>query len=185
MKLNRLFRSACICLFTISISPCINAATITAFDIDNDAQLTLAIEDTLTIGVDQKWGTVHISVEEFDVALNTGDMVDIMLFEDDVIADDLLWNISFFVTPSEASAGFVSRTFELIFSPSPDDNNNAEIFAEARINKSACIAFCINDNPLTQNLNVALVNPVPVPAAVWLFGTGLLGLIGVARRKKA
>jgi hypothetical protein len=26
---------------------------------------------------------------------------------------------------------------------------------------------------------------VPVPAAVWLFGTGLLGLIGVARRKKA
>jgi hypothetical protein len=29
------------------------------------------------------------------------------------------------------------------------------------------------------------VNPVPVPAAVWLFGSGLLGLIGIARRKKA
>ena len=28
-------------------------------------------------------------------------------------------------------------------------------------------------------------NPVPVPAAVWLFGTGLLGLVGVARRKQA
>jgi hypothetical protein len=27
--------------------------------------------------------------------------------------------------------------------------------------------------------------PVPVPAAVWLFGSGLLGLIGVARRRKA
>ena len=26
---------------------------------------------------------------------------------------------------------------------------------------------------------------IPVPAAVWLFGSGLLGLIGVARRKKA
>ena len=26
---------------------------------------------------------------------------------------------------------------------------------------------------------------VPVPAAVWLFGSGLLGLIGIARRKKA
>jgi hypothetical protein len=26
---------------------------------------------------------------------------------------------------------------------------------------------------------------VPVPAAVWLFGSGLIGLIGVARRKKA
>ena len=28
-------------------------------------------------------------------------------------------------------------------------------------------------------------NPVPVPAAVWLFGSGLLGLVGVARSKKA
>lgn len=28
------------------------------------------------------------------------------------------------------------------------------------------------------------VSPVPVPAAIWLFGSGLLGLIGVARRKK-
>jgi len=28
-------------------------------------------------------------------------------------------------------------------------------------------------------------SPVPVPAAIWLFGSGLLGLVGVARRKKA
>ncbi|MDH3888134.1 MAG: VPLPA-CTERM sorting domain-containing protein, partial [Gammaproteobacteria bacterium] len=26
---------------------------------------------------------------------------------------------------------------------------------------------------------------VPVPAAVWLFGSGLLGLIGMAKRKKS
>ena len=29
------------------------------------------------------------------------------------------------------------------------------------------------------------VSEVPVPAAVWLFGSGLVGLVGVARRKKA
>ncbi len=28
-------------------------------------------------------------------------------------------------------------------------------------------------------------SPVPVPAAAWLFGSGLLGLIGIARRKQA
>ena len=27
------------------------------------------------------------------------------------------------------------------------------------------------------------ITPIPVPAAVWLFGSGLLGLVGVARRK--
>ena len=26
---------------------------------------------------------------------------------------------------------------------------------------------------------------VPIPAAVWLFGSGLLGLIGISRRNKA
>ena len=34
----------------------------------------------------------------------------------------------------------------------------------------------------TQSLEL---NPVPVPAAVWLFGSGLIGLIGVARRKQS
>ena len=29
------------------------------------------------------------------------------------------------------------------------------------------------------------VSAVPVPAAVWLFGSGLVGLIGIARRKKS
>ena len=29
------------------------------------------------------------------------------------------------------------------------------------------------------------VSEVPIPAAVWLFGSGLIGLIGIARRKKA
>jgi len=36
---------------------------------------------------------------------------------------------------------------------------------------------------LYDNLNFAPA--VPVPAAVWLFGSGLLGLVGVARRRKA
>ena len=36
-----------------------------------------------------------------------------------------------------------------------------------------------------DGLDSAWVAAVPVPAAVWLFGSGLLGLVGVARRKKA
>ena len=35
----------------------------------------------------------------------------------------------------------------------------------------------------TYNFDL-LLTPVPVPAAVWLFGSGLLGLVGISRRKK-
>ena len=34
-----------------------------------------------------------------------------------------------------------------------------------------------------DNLSIIKLSAVPVPAAVWLFGTGLIGLIGLARRK--
>ena len=33
-------------------------------------------------------------------------------------------------------------------------------------------------------LNSATVNPVPVPAAVWMFGTGVIGLVGIGRRRR-
>jgi len=35
-----------------------------------------------------------------------------------------------------------------------------------------------------DNIRLNGISAVPVPAAVWLFGSGLLGLMGVARRKK-
>ena len=37
----------------------------------------------------------------------------------------------------------------------------------------------------TFTQSMMLNTPVPVPAAVWLFGSGLIGLVGVARRKKS
>ena len=43
----------------------------------------------------------------------------------------------------------------------------------------------VNDLWHGFTIGVTQVQPVPVPAAVWLFGSGLLGLVGVARRKKA
>ena len=38
---------------------------------------------------------------------------------------------------------------------------------------------------LESGVDNVMINAVPVLPAVWLFGSGLLGLIGIARRKKA
>jgi hypothetical protein len=42
-----------------------------------------------------------------------------------------------------------------------------------------------SDTLYTSYDNAFYYNPVPIPAAVWLFGSGLIGLVGIARRKKA
>lgn len=41
-----------------------------------------------------------------------------------------------------------------------------------------------NANFDVTSIHITSFTAVPVPAAVWLFGSGLLGLVGVARRKK-
>ena len=50
------------------------------------------------------------------------------------------------------------------------------------------INFYKNGDLYYTGSNIAVTtefSTVPVPAAIWLFGSGLLGLVGVARRKKA
>ena len=74
-------------------------------------------------------------------------------------------------------------------------DSNSEILSIARIadgfdsnfNASDFQAGCIT--PGTANIagsgdcSVSSVSTVPVPAAVWLFGSGIIGLVGLARRK--
>ena len=45
--------------------------------------------------------------------------------------------------------------------------------------------FTTNGGPIAALSNARAFAVVPVPAAVWLFGSGLLGLVGIARRRRS
>ena len=57
-------------------------------------------------------------------------------------------------------------------------------FDKGLANTPAMIPASVPSKTLPGN-NFGQTAVIPVPAAVWLFGSGLLGLVGIARRKKA
>jgi hypothetical protein len=72
-------------------------------------------------------------------------------------------------------------------------NISLGISCGANLSRAGGSGTCDFTDPLTITLPEGVtftsasgqfLTSVPVPAAAWLFGSGLLGLIGVARRKK-
>lgn len=69
------------------------------------------------------------------------------------------------------------------------DNNDS--YAGFMLDCPPTSPFCSNNDNVfisgvgSSNSPLLSVEAVPVPAAVWLFGSGLIGLVGVARRKKS
>ena len=68
---------------------------------------------------------------------------------------------------------------------------NGEAFIDLGINASSQLFITTIDENKSSELYLSAVYtdgslpPVPVPAAAWLFGSALLGLIGISRRRKA
>ena len=64
------------------------------------------------------------------------------------------------------------------------NNNNTgwfgDVFSQCSDTSGACTVTFSDGTVLAVDSTI-----VPVPAAVWLFGSGLLGLAGIARRKAA
>ena len=81
----------------------------------------------------------------------------------------------------------------LVDSPAWERTRGSDSLATVLADNSAQIAFILEvttragtmlDPTIEAGLDNVMLNPIPVPAAVWLFGSGLLGLVGVARRRQ-
>ena len=61
----------------------------------------------------------------------------------------------------------------------------APLILDGLLDLSFLTSLTVTDNvTISGNISFDEVSAVPVPAAVWLFGTALIGLVGLSRRRK-
>jgi hypothetical protein len=97
-----------------------------------------------------------------------------------------------YLTPVVHITGFVSGVaiHEYVTLDGAGPGNGLETFdfstfnsvTEIRISSGSSVTY---DRFQLDNVVLSDVSAVPVPAAAWLFGSGLLGMIGIARKKNA
>lgn len=107
----------------------------------------------------------------------------------------LSWNFSDNITQLTLELGdndhydFINSNFEYSFDGSgwQTATTDANAMVTILLNGGGQIDFRAAGNTLEDHFYIrnADVTVVPVPAAVWLFGSGLIGLAGIARRKKS
>ena len=82
-----------------------------------------------------------------------------------------------------------SFTGSAVLNPNPANGNQTSTSTNLYVNFMGLKAFDSFEMSSTQFAfeadNISVGNPVPVPAAVWLFGAGLLGLVGVRRKMRS
>jgi len=91
-------------------------------------------------------------------------------------------------TPDEVFTRKLTNDFWLTFAASPTVGSTITGLMTATLDVETWAAAGATGT-ISAGSNIvgsySVISAVPIPAAVWLFGSGLLGLAGIARRKKA
>lgn len=82
------------------------------------------------------------------------------------------------------STGGVGQSLEFFFMAGNGTLGSTNATAVRYGNTEGFSTWTLNADSSFTYMAPGAVSPVPVPAAVWLFGSGLLGLVGISRRRK-
>ena len=190
MNIKSIICASCASLAAISISA--NAATLVI-----EADQLLGADNINVLGTNYDVRFVEGScIAEFDNCTNfTFDTLDAANAANDALANQVL--IGIYDSNPELTFGIEVFTTGQIFTPIRTDGFGDVLssilynaFTESADGLGVGgygIGFDMSSSDRTfASWTVSQAqSPVPVPAAAWLFGSGLLGLVSVARRKKS
>ena len=156
------------------LAPALEIGDLGAGDFTSGSATTLTIDGTGTSIITNFLPLTVTDITDVDFVLTadrgTNNGVD-YLFTNGTITAGAYINTTFATLTMSENLGFASFA--------------ADLASGGRIEGGFILSGDIASD-FTGSSLIAKAGPVvPVPAAVWLFGSGLIGLIGVARRKKS
>ena len=167
----------------IFLTPAANADIVApALDIDDlgAGDFVARVGDQLTID-----GTGFALITDFGPPTVAVDIADVDFVLTTTYSSDN--GIDYIFTGGAVTAGSYINTTVSTLSIS-ESFGFASFFADladgGRIEGGFILAGALSGDLTGSSLTAKAGPVVPVPAAVWLFGSGLLGLVGVARRKR-
>ena len=165
------------------------------FSLTSNAQAVTVLDTTFTSNTETALGGGPILFGEFEFNLTnqTGtDWIGFSIFDNDTIG----------ITPIELYVGPGTATFILNTTDPSDPVNSIDItgisilagaILSFNLTQTCSGGFCQFGGTIWQGIPIIVSNGdpsngnqigvIPVPAAVWLFGTALVGLVGFSKRK--
>ncbi len=102
----------------------------------------------------------------------------------DQTADSMSWVMGSASAGNTISVDLFAMNGSLVNSFTQVLSDGYNLYSFSSLGSFSGITFSNNNDPYgVRFMDFTYNTAVPVPAAVWLFGSGLLGLIAVARKK--
>jgi hypothetical protein len=122
---------------------------------DDDATITIWVDSATIPGDSRSRCKLRFEDAGADIAFSDGDTVELWVYEDDAVADDVLWSTSFAVNRGDLVNGGLTREFDCSSAFGADGVGTLELYADAHVTKSECGFLCLDDTPTTANIGLA------------------------------
>jgi len=140
-------------LLTLSANAWALPALKSGSDTVDDATITLRVLEQTIVDDVRSLCTLDIDIVGAAEPFTGGDTVELWVYEDDVVGDDLIWHHKFTVTAAEVAANHVTGNFDCSGNFEYDGfGGSLELYAEAEVVKDACGWTCTYDRPTTANI---------------------------------